>query len=106
MSADPEPVIRTSRGALRGGRRRVQGLTCTLTTMLRARSLLRVRPTYRTYTTAANTHALVFLEHRDGVLDSGSLSAVTAAEKLGGEVTGLVVGSSEEVKLVLPKAQK
>ncbi|KAF7793865.1 hypothetical protein EIP86_004987 [Pleurotus ostreatoroseus] len=74
--------------------------------MLRARSLLRVRPIYRTYATAANAHALVFLEHRDGVLDSGSLSAVTAAEKLGGQVTGLIVGSPEEVNQVLPKAQK
>lgn len=31
---------------------------------------------------------------------------MTAAEKLGGQVTGLVVGSQEEVQEVLPKAQK
>lgn len=76
-------------------------------TMLRARSLASFRPlVLRTYATAAGPHALVFLEHRGGVIDSGSLSALTAAEKLGGQVTGLIVGSQEEVQQVLPKAQK
>ncbi|GJE94481.1 electron transfer flavoprotein alpha subunit [Phanerochaete sordida] len=75
--------------------------------MLRARSLASFRPlVLRTYATAAGPHALVFLEHRGGVIDSGSLSALTAAEKLGGQVTGLIVGSQEEVQQVLPKAQK
>lgn len=74
--------------------------------MLRARSLAYIRPAIRTYATAASPHALVYLEHRDGVIDSASLSAVTAAEKLGGQVTGLVVGSTDEVQAVLPKARK
>lgn len=74
--------------------------------MLRARSLAFFRPVTRTYATATNPHALVFLEHRDGAIDSASLSALTAAEKLGGQVTGLVVGSADEVQAVLPNAQK
>ena len=74
--------------------------------MLRARTLASLRPAFRTYATAANTHALVFLEHKDGAIDAGSLSALTAAEQLGGQVTGLVVGAPEEVQKVIPQAQK
>ena len=74
--------------------------------MLRARAFQALRPALRTYATAANPHALVFLEHRDGVIDSGSLSALTAAEQLGGQVTGLIVGSAEEVQKVVPTAQR
>ncbi|KAI0341897.1 electron transfer flavoprotein, alpha subunit [Trametopsis cervina] len=74
--------------------------------MLRARSLAHFRSALRTYATATNPHALVYLEHQGGAIDSASLSALTAAEQLGGQVTGLLVGSAEEVKEVLPKAQK
>ena len=74
--------------------------------MLRARTLAYLKPAFRTYATAANPHALVYLEHSGGVIDSASLSALSAAQKLGGPVTGLLVGSAEEVKEVLPKAQK
>lgn len=75
--------------------------------MLRNRSLAALKPiVFRTYATAVGPHALVFLEHRGGVIESGSLSALAAAEKLGGQVTGLVVGSADEVTAVLPKAQK
>jgi electron transfer flavoprotein alpha subunit len=74
--------------------------------MLRVRSLALFRPALRSYATAASPHALVFLEHSGGAIDSASLSALTAAEKLGGQVTGLVIGSAEEVKEVLPNAQK
>ena len=75
--------------------------------MLRARTLAAFRPVvFRTYATASGPHALVFLEHRSGTIDASSLSALTAAQKLGGQVTGLVVGSPEDVKEVLPKAQK
>jgi electron transfer flavoprotein alpha subunit len=49
---------------------------------------------------------LVFLEHQQGVLESGSLSALTAAQQLGGEVSGLIVGSSEQVQGVVEKAKK
>ena len=49
---------------------------------------------------------MVFLEHREGVIDSGSLSALTAAQQLGGQVTGLVIGAPDQVKNVVEKAKK
>jgi len=64
-----------------------------------------VRRAYST-TVIAPPHALVFLEHRKGVLDSASLSALTAAHQLGGNVTGLVIGSEEHVQDVVGKAKK
>ncbi|KDQ57637.1 hypothetical protein JAAARDRAFT_156491 [Jaapia argillacea MUCL 33604] len=74
--------------------------------MLRARSAVVTRAFARGYASAAPPHALVFLEHRQGSLDSGSLSALTAATQLGGQVTGLIVGSSEQVGEVIEKAKK
>jgi len=74
--------------------------------MLRAHYLLASRPLCRRYATVPGPHALVFLEHRAGVIDSGSLSALTAAQQLGGQVTGLVVGGPDEVKGVVEKAKK
>lgn len=44
------------------------------------------------------------LEQREGKLQHGSLGAVTAAQKLGGSVTGLVAGSG--VKGVAEEAAK
>jgi electron transfer flavoprotein alpha subunit len=70
--------------------------------MLRTRSVLRLA---RSYTTSPSPHALVFLEHAHGVVDSASLSALTAASQLGGQVTGLVVGSSDQIGQVLDKAK-
>lgn len=74
--------------------------------MLRARSAVCSRAFSRSYATPASPHALVFLEHRQGVLDSSSLSALTAAEQLGGKVTGLVVGPPEHVQGVVDQAKK
>lgn len=74
--------------------------------MLRTRALLRVQSLTKSYATASSPHALVFLEHNQGVIDSGSLSALTAATQLGGRVTGLIVGDSEQVSSVLDKAKK
>ncbi|KAI0070637.1 electron transfer flavoprotein alpha subunit [Panus rudis PR-1116 ss-1] len=74
--------------------------------MLRTRSLFLSRTLRRTYATAVGPRALVLLEHRDGAIESSSLSALTAAQQLGGEVTGLVVGGPEQLKDVVPKAQK
>jgi electron transfer flavoprotein alpha subunit len=74
--------------------------------MLKARTSLLNRVLARSYATAASPHALVFLEHRQGDLDSASLSALTAASQLGGQVTGLVVGSPEEVPSIVEKAKK
>ncbi|PIL36259.1 hypothetical protein GSI_01921 [Ganoderma sinense ZZ0214-1] len=74
--------------------------------MLRLRPVLRSRSLCRRYATASNPHALVFLEHRDGVIDSGSLSALTAAQQLGGQVTGLVIGAPDQVNGVVENAKK
>ncbi|KAF4598254.1 Electron transfer flavoprotein alpha-subunit [Pleurotus pulmonarius] len=74
--------------------------------MLRTRIAVASRAFARGYATAKLPHALVFLEHRAGVIDSGSLSALTAAQQLGGELTGLVLGAPDEVKVVAEEAQK
>ena len=47
---------------------------------------------------------LAVLEQRDGKLQNSSLSAVTAAQKLGGSITGFVAGSG--VKAVAEEAAK
>lgn len=60
----------------------------------------------RSFATAPPPHALVFLEHSQGVLESSSLSALTAAEQLGGKVTGLIIGNTEHVNVVLSKAKR
>ncbi|KAI0266836.1 electron transfer flavoprotein alpha subunit [Gloeopeniophorella convolvens] len=75
--------------------------------MLRARHLSAPRRFIaRSYATAASPHALVLLEHRNGAIESGSLSALTAAQELGGQVTGLVVGGSDQVQPVLEEVKK
>ncbi|KAL7281394.1 hypothetical protein ACG7TL_004706 [Trametes sanguinea] len=74
--------------------------------MLRLRPILNAGRLQRGYASAAGPHALVLLEHRAGVIESGSLSALTAAQQLGGQVTGLVVGAPDEVKGVVEKAKK
>lgn len=48
--------------------------------------------------------ALAILEQRDGQLNTGSLSAVTAAQKLGGSVHGFLAGSN--IKSVAEQAAK
>ena len=75
--------------------------------MLRARSLVTAHRLFtRAYATAPSPHALVFLEHRDGVIEPSSLSALTAAQQLGGSVTGLVLGGPDQVPTVLERAKK
>ncbi|KAJ8583244.1 hypothetical protein M405DRAFT_829040 [Rhizopogon salebrosus TDB-379] len=66
--------------------------------MLRARTSLLSKALARSYATAASPHAL-------GNLDSASLSALTAASQLRGEVTGLVVGNPEDVPSAVEKAK-
>ncbi|KAK0504813.1 DHS-like NAD/FAD-binding domain-containing protein [Armillaria luteobubalina] len=74
--------------------------------MLRLGAVRRVsRPLVRAYATPASPHALVLLEHRAGVLDSGSLSALTAATHLGGQVTGLIISGLDGASVV-DKAKK
>jgi electron transfer flavoprotein alpha subunit len=60
----------------------------------------------RTYATATSPHALVLLEHRSGNIESGSLSALTAAQQLGGQVTGLIIGGPDQVPGILEQAKK
>ena len=74
--------------------------------MLRTRAFACHRAFIRTYTTSRLPHALIFLEHRSGVIEPGSLSALTAAEQLGGQVTGLIVGGPDEVQGIVDKAKK
>ena len=52
----------------------------------------------------ANT--LLFLEHKKGVINPASLSALTAAKKLGGEIHGLVVAGESEAEEVAKAASK
>jgi electron transfer flavoprotein alpha subunit len=48
--------------------------------------------------------SLAILEQRDGKLIHGSSSAVTAAQKLGGSITGFVAGSN--IKSIAEQAAK
>lgn len=52
----------------------------------------------------ANT--LVFLEHKKGIFNPATLSALTAAQKLGGDIDALVVGGESEASEVAEKAAK
>ncbi|EJD03104.1 electron transfer flavo protein, alpha subunit [Fomitiporia mediterranea MF3/22] len=77
--------------------------------MFRSRVFLKPARTLvfsRTYATANSPHALVFIEHHGGVIESGSLSALSAASQLGGNVTGLIIGAPNEVKQAAEKARK
>lgn len=61
----------------------------------------------RGYATAASPSALVFLEHRGGQLSSAVLNAISAAEQLGGPVTGVIMGAEDEqLEKVAEEAKK
>lgn len=49
-------------------------------------------------TSAPALDTLLFVEHRAGAVNRASLAAVTAAQKLGGEVHGIIVGSPSEAE--------
>lgn len=55
---------------------------------------------------ASQVHSLVFIEHRSGDVEGGTLAALTAASELGGKVTGLVVGAPGEVEGIVEKVKK
>ncbi|KAF8520333.1 electron transfer flavoprotein alpha subunit [Hysterangium stoloniferum] len=74
--------------------------------MLRVGALQPLRAAVRYYASAASPRTLVYLEHHEGDIDSGSLSALTAATQLGGNVTGLVVGKPGHIDEVVKKAKK
>ncbi|KAG8921140.1 Electron transfer flavoprotein alpha-subunit [Tulasnella sp. 417] len=69
-------------------------------------SALRSVQQIRWASTSGRPSSLLLIEHHDGVINAGTLSALTAASKLGGEVTGLVVGAPDAVKGVVEKAKK
>ncbi|KAH8990527.1 hypothetical protein EDB92DRAFT_1935273 [Lactarius akahatsu] len=60
----------------------------------------------RAYATAASPRALLLLEHKNGAIESGSLSALTAAQQLGGTVTALILGAPDHLPTVLESAKK
>ena len=75
--------------------------------MLQVRTAIRCRALLsRSYASATSPHALVFLEHNNDGITSGSLSALTAATKLGGQVTGILVGGLEQVPNAVEKAKR
>ena len=78
--------------------------------MLRSLRSSAVRSTFaaqRSYATEAGAiKALLFLEHRDGKLNPGSLNALSAATALGGEVTGLVTGEGDAAQKVADAAKR
>ncbi|KAL8292586.1 hypothetical protein RQP46_001198 [Phenoliferia psychrophenolica] len=53
-----------------------------------------------------NASTLILLEHRDNKLVPASLNAITAAKKVGGSVTGLIVGEAGTVDGVVEGAKK
>jgi hypothetical protein len=74
------------------------------------RSILRpARSAFLSTSSAAQRRlasSLVFLEHKNGKLNDGSLSAVTAAKKLDGDAAGIVVGTKADVDGVLDQVKK
>lgn len=66
------------------------------------------RTSLRTFATSSSrlANTLVYLEHKNGEINPASLSALTAATKLGGDIHGIVLGSSKDAKAVGEKAAK
>ncbi|KAG8921660.1 Electron transfer flavoprotein alpha-subunit [Tulasnella sp. 418] len=55
---------------------------------------------------ASSSNSLLIIEHQNGKIDAGSLSALTAASQIGGEVTGLIYGAPGEIEQVIESAKK
>lgn len=77
----------------------------TAASALRAASRVAVPARGFASTSAAFANTLVFIEHKNGAVSPASLSAITAAQKLGGDVHGVVLGGSN-AKEVAEKAAK
>jgi len=71
-----------------------------------ARALGATRPLSASQSTlfARLASTLALLEHKDGKLNTGSLAAITAAQRLGGSITAFAAGSG--VKTVAEEAAK
>ncbi|KAM3582689.1 Electron transfer flavoprotein alpha-subunit [Umbelopsis sp. WA50703] len=50
----------------------------------------------RLYTTGSGNSSLLVVEHRNGAVDGATLNALTAAQKLGGDITAIVAGGAPE----------
>lgn len=60
----------------------------------------------RGYASAASPSTLILLEHRGTHLVPATLNAITAARKLGGTVTGLIVGEQGKTDGAVEQAKK
>lgn len=80
--------------------------TAGLSVLRQARTQLRSRRTPVTSLSALSRllSSLAVLEQRDGKLNHGSLGAVTAAQRLGGSITGFIAGGN--IKSVAEAASK
>ena len=82
-------------------------LTTRYSAFLQAQCYLRLSKTFNPQpqrVSARLLSSLAVLEQRDGKLQSASLSAVTAAKKLGGPITGFIAGS--EIRPVAEEAAR
>ncbi|TIA83149.1 hypothetical protein E3P84_01604 [Wallemia ichthyophaga] len=71
-----------------------------------ARAATRAPRTARPLSTTPPTRdALLYLEHRDGKLNAGTLSALTAAQKVNGKVVGVIAGS-ESISSAIDSARR
>lgn len=77
-----------------------------ISTLRAVRSARPVPAPFRSYASAASPSTLILLEHRNDALVPATLNAITAAKKVGGKVTGLIVGEEASTKAVVEKAQK
>ncbi|WFD43207.1 Electron transfer flavoprotein alpha-subunit [Malassezia psittaci] len=66
------------------------------------------RATVRSFATSSSrlANTLLYVEHKKGEINPASLSALTAASKLGGDVHALIAGSESDAKGVAEKASK
>ena len=60
----------------------------------------------RSYATLTTPNTLILLEHKSDAIVPATLNAITAAKKLGGNLTALIVGEEGETKAVVEKAKK
>lgn len=75
-------------------------MSAPLNRLLARSSAFRSAVARRSYATAADSSAaktLLYIEHRDGKINPGTLNAITAAAALGGELVGLVTGDASSL---------
>lgn len=70
------------------------------------RTSLRSPIVARGYATLSTPNTLILLEHKADAIVPATLNAITAAKKLGGNLTALIVGEEAHTKNVVEKAKK